>query len=178
MSPTSERELRRVKRVAAIGTPAGRNNLVRILFVHRSIADVERCLHELRRVRFNISSDVVVTPEQFVERLRLRPFDLIVAEHPSTNWQETQVLDLLGQMKQEVPLIFLVQGLRRETAAEFILKGAADCIEVDCIGHLPVAVHRALEEKSLRDQRDRAEKDLRRSEARYRALAGNRNLPL
>src|SRR6266481_2268272 len=34
-------------------------------------------------------------------------------------------------------------------------------------------VHRALAEKTLRDQRDRAEKELRRSEARYRALAGN-----
>jgi PAS domain S-box-containing protein len=53
------------------------------------------------------------------------------------------------------------------------LKGAADCIEMDSLGHLPVAVHRALEEKSLHDQRDRAERDLRRSEARYRALAGN-----
>ena len=90
MSPTSETELRQVNRVSATGTPASRNNLVRILFVHRSIADVERCLHELRRVRFNVSSDVVVTPEQFVDRLRLRLFDLIVAEHPSTNWQETR----------------------------------------------------------------------------------------
>jgi diguanylate cyclase (GGDEF)-like protein/PAS domain S-box-containing protein len=83
------------------------------------------------------------------------------------------VLDLLGRMKKDIPLIFLVHGLKRETAAEFILKGAAECIEMDSIGHLPVAVHRALDEKALRDQRDRAEKDLRLSEARYRALAGN-----
>jgi diguanylate cyclase (GGDEF)-like protein/PAS domain S-box-containing protein len=41
------------------------------------------------------------------------------------------------------------------------------------IGHLPVAVHRALDEKALRDERDRAENGLRHSEARYRALAGN-----
>ena len=65
--------------------------------------------------------------------------------------------------------------MKRETAAEFILKGAADCVEVDNIGHQPVAVHRALKEKALRDQRDRAEKKLRHSEARYRALAGNLN---
>jgi diguanylate cyclase (GGDEF)-like protein/PAS domain S-box-containing protein len=146
---------------------------VRILFVHRSVADVERCLYALESVRFTVSSDVVVTPEQFAERLRSQLFDLIVAEYPSPNWQETQVLDVLGQMKKDIPLIFLVHGLKREAAAEFILKGAADCIEVDSIGHLPVAVHRALDEKALRDQRDRAEKDLRRSEARYRALAGN-----
>ncbi|PYT63130.1 MAG: hypothetical protein DMG35_05165 [Acidobacteria bacterium] len=76
-------------------------------------------------------------------------------------------------MKQDIPVIFLVYGLKRETTAAFILKGAADCIEMDRISHLPVAVHRALDEKALRNQRDRAEKELRRSEARYRALAGN-----
>jgi len=124
-------------------------------------------------MRFSVSSEVVVTPEQFAERLRSQLFDLIVAEYPSSNWQETQLLDLLAQMKKDIPLIFLIHGLKRETAADFILKGAADCIEVESIGHLPVAVHRALAEKELRDQRDRAEKELRRSEARYRALAGN-----
>src|SRR5437899_9794490 len=76
-------------------------------------------------------------------------------------------------MKQDIPVIFLVYGLKRETTAAFILKGAADCIEMDRISHLPVAVHRALDEKALRNQRDRAEKELRRSEARYRALTGN-----
>ena len=43
------------------------------------------------------------------------------------------------------------------------------------ISHLPVAIHRAQEEKTLRDERNRAEKELGRSEARYRALAGNLN---
>src|SRR5260370_7375464 len=41
------------------------------------------------------------------------------------------------------------------------------------VGHLPVAVHRALQEKALREERDRAQNGLRHSEARYRALAGN-----
>src|SRR6266567_2713934 len=173
MSSNSKPGIEQVKRASAPDAPGRRQNLVRILFVHRSIAAVERCLYELKRMRFSVSSEVVVTPEQFAERLRSQPFDLIVAEYPSSNWQETQLLDLLAQMKKDIPLIFLVHGLKRETAAEFILKGAADCIEVESIGHLPVAVHRALAEKELRDQRDRAEKELRRSEARYRALAGN-----
>jgi len=152
-----------------------RQNLVRILFIHRYLADVERCLHELKRLRYTVSSDVVLTPRQFSERLRAEVYDTVIAEYPSSNWQETQVLDILREMKKDIPLVFLVHGLKREMAAELILKGAADCIEVDSIGHLPVAVHRALEEKVLRDQRDRAEKDLRRSEARYRALVGNRS---
>jgi diguanylate cyclase (GGDEF)-like protein/PAS domain S-box-containing protein len=173
MSAKSKLRLEQVEQVSALDALGRRQNLVRILFIHRSLADVEHCLHELKRARFTVSSDVVVTPEQFAERLRSELFDLVVTEYPSPNWQGTQVLDLLGRMKKDIPLIFLVHGLKRETAAEFILKGAAECIEMDSIGHLPVAVHRALDEKALRDQRDRAEKDLRLSEARYRALAGN-----
>ena len=130
-------------------------------------------MHELKRMRFTVSSEVVLTPEQFAERLRSESFDLVVAEYPSPSWRATRPVDILRHMKKDIPLIFLVHGLKREIAAEFILNGAADCIEADNIGHLPVAIHRALDERSLRDQRDRAEKDLRRSEARYRALAGN-----
>ncbi len=130
-------------------------------------------MDELNRMRFTVSLDVAATPSQFAQQLRSQQFDLIVAEYPSLTWQETQVLDLLGQMKKDIPLILLVNGMKRETAAEFILKGAADCVEVNSIGHLPVAVHRSLAEKALRDQRDRAEKELRHSQARYRALAGN-----
>jgi PAS domain S-box-containing protein len=173
MSSKSEPILEQAARASSLDILGRRQNLVRILFIHRSLADVERCLYELKRVRFTVSSDVVLTPEQFTERLHSQLFDLVVAEYPSPNWQNTQVLDLLGRMKKDIPLIFLVDGLKREAAAAFILKGAADCIEMDSIGHLPVAVHRALNEKVLRAQRDRAEKDLRRSEARYRALAGN-----
>ena len=162
-----------MERTAAFDALGLSRNLVRILFVHRFPAEIEHCLYELKKVRFTVSSDIAVTPEQFAERLRAKPFDLVVAEHPSPNWQETQALDILREMKKDIPVIFLVYGLKRETAAKFILKGVSDCVEMDRISHLPVAVHRALDEKALRDQRDRAEKDLRRSEARYRALAGN-----
>src|SRR5258708_2298827 len=160
-------------RASALDIIGLRRSLVRILFVHRFLAEVEHCLSELKKARFTLSLDIVVTPEQFGQRLRSEPFDLVVAEHPSPNWQETQVLDVLREMKKDIPVIFLVKGLKRETTAKFILSGASDCIETERISHLPVAVHRALDEKALREQRDRAEKELRRSRARYRALAGN-----
>jgi len=152
-----------------------RRNLVRVLFIHRSMAHVGRCLLELKRMRFTVASEVVSTSEQCVEKLRSEHYDVIVAEHPTVSWQEIQPLNLLRRMENELPVIFVADDLKRETAADLILKGAADCIEMTALGHLPVAIHRALNEKRLRDQRERAEKDLRRSEARYRALVGNLN---
>ncbi len=175
MSSKSKPDLEQVERATAFDALGLSRNLVRILFVHRFLAEIEHCLHELKKARFTVTSDVVVTPEQFAQRLRSEPFDLVVAEHPSPNWLEMQVLDVLRETKKDIPVIFLVHGLKRETAAQFILRGASDCIEMERISHLPVVVHRALDEKALREQRDRAEKELRRSQARYRALAGNLN---
>ena len=79
-------------------------NLIRILFVRCSAADVQRYVHELERVRFTVIPDIVETPEQFVERLHSRSFDLILAEHPSLGWQETEVLEILEQVKKDIPL--------------------------------------------------------------------------
>ncbi len=168
-------QLKQIERTTALDGLESRQHFLRILFVHRSLMDIERCLHELRRVGFTVTSDVVVTPEQFTARLRSDRFDLVLAEYPSSNWQGTQALDCLRKLKKAIPLIYLVYFVKRETVAELILKGACDCIEMGNISHLPVAIHRAQDEKALRDERNRAEKELGRSEARYRALAGNPN---
>jgi len=146
---------------------------LRILFFHSHLADVKRCLNVLDKLHFTVSSDIVVTPEEFTERLDAQCYDLVVAEQATPDLRETQTLELLGSSKRQIPLIFVGGALQRETVAEFITKGAYDCIEMDHIGHLPVAIHRALDEKALRDDRDRAENGLKHSEARYRALAGN-----
>lgn len=174
-SQTGMPESTQIRHSHPLGGPQSRQHPLRILFVHRCAADVEHCLYELRRVGFAVTSDLVVTPDQFAEHLRLKSFDLVLAEYPSSNWLGAQALDSLQQIKEEIPLIYLVHHVGRETVAELILKGACDCIEMDGISHLPVAIHRAQEEKSLRTERNRAEKDLGRSEARYRALTGNLN---
>ncbi len=162
----------RLKRDTLSGSE-GRHPPLHILFIHSHAAEVKRCLQELDKVHFTVSAEIVVTPEEFSERLGKHSYDLVVAEYPSPNWQETQALELLNRSKRQIPLIFVGRILQRETVAEFITRGAYDCIEMGHIGHLPVAVHRALDEKALREERDRAQNGLRHSEARYRALAGN-----
>src|SRR5467141_42529 len=162
----------RLKRDALCGSE-GRHPPLHILFAHSHAAEVERCLQELNKVHFTVTAEIVETPEEFSERLGKHAYDLIVAEYPSPNWHETQALELLHRAKRQIPLIFVGHILQRETVAEFITRGAYDCIEMRRIGHLPVAVHRALDEKALRNERDRAQNRLRHSEARYRALAGN-----
>jgi diguanylate cyclase (GGDEF)-like protein/PAS domain S-box-containing protein len=58
-------------------------------------------------------------------------------------------------------------------AADLIAKGAADCVDMDNPGQIPVAILRAFNEYTSRTERNRAEKRLQRTEAHYQALMGN-----
>ena len=148
-----------------------RRPLLRILFFHNDLADVHRCVQELEHMQFRITTDVVWADGQLDERIASRSFDIALVEYPGHIGAGS--LDLLYQNEGGIPVIFLTETTRREAAAELITKGAADCVGMDHISHLPVAIRRALDENDLRKQRDGAEKKLRHSEARYRALVGN-----
>ena len=153
--------------------PARRGRPLRILF-YSNVTDEERCMFELNRAQFEVSTDIVLTSEQFAESVKSKVYDIVVAEYPAPNWQGTQALEFSLQMEKCVPLIYVTYINRAETMAKLIRNGAADCIEMENVGHLPVAIRRVLGESKLREQRDRSEKKLRHSQARYRALVGNR----
>lgn len=146
---------------------------LRILFVHSDTADVDRCLQEIRRAHVKVSADVALTPEEFAKRLRLKYYDVVIAEYPARHWKGRQVITTLQQTDRQIPCIFLTRTMQPETVAKLITDGAADCVAMDFVGHLPVAIRRALSESNLREERDQTEKKLRHSEARYRALVGN-----
>ena len=146
---------------------------LRVLFVHRDADEVDSCVQELKRAEFAVEADIVLTLGQCVEQLRKERFDLIVAEYPSPNWSGTQALQVLQQVVQSVPLIFVAASLQRECKAALRASGAYDFIEPARIDHLPVAVRGALEEKKLREELAQAEKTRERAEAHYRALVDN-----
>lgn len=153
----------------AFDEPPSRRPTLQILFAHRDPSPVERCICELKRIGFFVDPHLVSDLGQAAKEPRLQSFDVAVCEYHDDHSQK----ETISEISKALPLILLVDKITKEDAAALQLHGASECVEADSIGHLPVAVRHALAEKSLRQERDRAERELRRSQAQYRALAGN-----
>ena len=152
-----------------------RRPTVRIVFALGDQSLVERSVYELKRGGFAVDSHVVTDADQLVNHPQRQSFDLAVCQYSSDSGHGDNVRSLVTDLPKDLPLILLVDRITKEDSANLMLRGAFECVHTDSIGHLPVAVRRALNEKSLRHERDRAERELRRLRAQYRALAGNQS---
>lgn len=134
---------------------------------------MQLCLNELKRMDFTVSSDRVQTPADFQEQLRTKSYDVIVCEYSMPNWTGLEALEFLQQSKQDIPFILATSTLEENITDAFIRNGAFDCLDKNRLNRLPLAVALAVEGKKRREERNHAEKELRHSEAHYRALVEN-----
>lgn len=155
------------------GTASHRRRPIRVLFVHRDAEVVDNSLQELKKARFIVSADVVLTLAQCTDQLRSHTYEVVVAEYPSPNWKGSQALQLLQQTVQEIPLLFVTTGPGSESLAKLTAHGAFDYVEREHLAQLPMAVRRVLNEKKLRAELEEAGKALRHSQSLYRALVEN-----
>ncbi len=147
--------------------------MIRALIVDDDLAEVDLCLQELKRAQFSILADVVQTAAEFSHQLREQSYDVVLAETVLPEWTGLQALSLLQQQEEEIPFILVTKGLETKIVDEFMKKGASDCVDKARLAHLPLAVAIAVERTSQHREQDRVEKELRRSEAHYRALLEN-----
>ena len=150
-----------------------RRRIVRLLIAHDHGPDVELWLQELKKVQFAVSAEVVQTPEAFSARLRDQQYDVVLATGGMPNWSGLQVLEVLRLQDEDTPFIYLGTDFEEDAMEEFIGKGASDCLYRNRLARLPVAVAIAVEQRTMREERDRVEIKLRRSEAHYHALMEN-----
>jgi len=116
----------------------------------------------LRRAGFDFTSAVVQTPEDFTRELRANRPHVVLADYNLPHWRGMEALEIIARECLDVPLILVTGALGDMTAVDCIKQGATDYVLKGALTRLPIVIRRALQEKSLRDQRQRAEEDLAR----------------
>ena len=148
---------------------------LRVLFVDDCADDVELSIRVLQKAGYEVQQQLVDTPKQFLAALNSGDYDLILCDYRLPGWCGADVLSMVRDSGQELPVVLVTGTLGEETAVEMVKLGAADFVLKHRLSRLPLAIHRALREKQIREERNRAEQALLRSERDYRHLFESAN---
>jgi PAS domain S-box-containing protein len=143
---------------------------LRVLLIENSPHDVELILSELRDSGFRVEPALVQTRDEFHRALKNGSFDAVLADYRLPGWSGLDAFGDLRAAGRETPFLLVTGTLGEEAAVDCIKQGISDYVLKDRLKRLPVALNRALREKSLRDENQRAHEALRVSETRNRSL--------
>ena len=152
---------------------SGSGNRLSLLLVDDNADDLELSLRALKKSDMNFLADIAVTRDQFVAKLRSRPYDVILSDYRMKDWTGLDALEEVRRISRDTPVILLTGTLGDERAVDCIKQGITDYVLKEQITRLPIAILRALDERHLREAEARAIEALRASEARYRGLVDN-----
>jgi len=133
---------------------------LRLLLVEDSLADAELAIAELRRGGFDVCSDVVQNKEELEAHLDRQAYDVVLADYNLPHFRGMETLDVIRAKGLTIPMILVSGALNSITAVECVKQGATDYVLKDHLSRLPLSVRRALEERSLREERTRNQKKL------------------
>ncbi|MDB6168349.1 MAG: sensor hybrid histidine kinase [Verrucomicrobia bacterium] len=132
-----------------------------VLHVEDNVSDAEliRMLLEEEWPRCRIER--VQTRDDFLRALSGAHFDLILSDFSLPNFDGLSALVLARQRSMGTPFIFISGTIGEDNAVEALRRGATDYVIKDRPARLIPAIHRALEQVAVHEQRRHAEAQLR-----------------
>jgi two-component system, cell cycle sensor histidine kinase and response regulator CckA len=143
---------------------------LRVLLVENSPHDIELILFELRDSGFRVEPTLVETRDDFHRALKNQPFDVVLSDYRLPGWSGLDAFADLRASGRDIPFLLVTGTLGEEAAVDCIKQGINDYILKDRLKRLPIALNRAMSERALRDENQRAHEALRVSETRNRSL--------
>ncbi len=149
---------------------AGMNRELRVLMLEDTPTDAELAERELRKAGIAFTSTRVETKDAFVRALEDFHPDIVLSDYKLPDFNGMAALEIVQRDHPEVPVVMVTGALSDIEAVELIHAGAKDYVLKDRLARLAPAVLRALSAEQGARARKAAEKALRESEAKFRAL--------
>jgi CheY-like chemotaxis protein len=145
-----------------------------VLLIDDNPNDRDLCLRELRREHFSGEVVCAASYEETAQQLHHGKFDVIVCDNSLNGRNGLDVLRLVRESGLDTPFILLTGTLDNESAAECMRRGMASCVFKDHLWQLASNIKRVVQERRVREERERSEAAAREalagSEARFRQV--------
>ncbi|HXU93731.1 MAG TPA: HD domain-containing phosphohydrolase [Gallionella sp.] len=146
------------------------NKELRVLMLEDTPTDAELIEHELRKAGIAFISKRVEMRDAFVDALDDFKPDVILSDYHLPDFDGMTALTIVRKNHPEMPVIMVTGTLSDVEAVELIDAGARDYVLKDRLARLAPAVERVISAELGIRARKSAEKALRESEAKFRAL--------
>jgi DNA-binding NarL/FixJ family response regulator len=137
------------------------SNKLHILILEDMAADAELMEDELKQGVFNYVAKRVAGKSAFIKELKEFSPDLILADYSLPGFDGRAALKIAVDKYTDTPFIFVSGALGEELAIELLKKGATDYVLKNKLSRLVPSVKRALNELAERNERKKAENELR-----------------
>lgn len=121
-----------------------------LLIVEDVMADVELMVLALEAAGITFTYDATDSLSSCQQLLQKETYNAVLADYRLPQFTAHQVLRILRQSKQEIPLILVTGSLGEEAAVECIKVGMTDYVLKDRLFRLPMVLERSLQEFELR----------------------------
>lgn len=132
---------------------------LRVLIVEDNADDAELMALRLREEGFLFDWQRVESEAAYLSALETSP-ELILADWSLPQFSGLRALHLLRERGYDIPFIIVSGSIGEEAAVDALRQGAYDYVLKERLGRLGQAVRRALEEKSLRNEHRRHQREL------------------
>lgn len=130
--------------------------LLQLLIVEDVQADIELMAIALEAAGITFTYDTAETLDDCQMLLTTQTYDAVLSDYRLPQFTAYQVLQLLQQSKQEIPLILVTGHLGEEAAVDCIKAGMTDYVLKERLFRLPIVLARSLQEFELRRQQQQA----------------------
>ncbi len=127
-----------------------------LLIVEDVMADVELVVLSLESTGFRFTYDRADTAIACQQLLRAQTYDAVLSDYRLPGLNGMQMLKILQESGQEIPLILVTGTLGEEGAVECIKAGMTDYVLKERLFRLPMVLARALQEYELRKSKQAA----------------------
>lgn len=146
---------------------------VRILLLEDQESDAILAKREIKKIITNYELEWVDNRDDFTKALKTFDPNIIISDFRLPTFDGLSALKIRQQLKPEIPFIMFTGSINEDTAVDCMKAGASDYIIKEHLKRLGPAILSALEQKTIREAKQKAEIDLVRSEERYHRMAEN-----